>query len=382
MAENKDYYAVLGVSRDASDDEIKKAFRKLSKKYHPDINHDPGAEDKFKEINEAYQVLSDKQKRAAFDQYGSADGPQGGGFGGSGFGGAGGFSDFGGGGFDDIFSSFFGGGATASQGRTQPRAGADLQYRMDLKFEEAVFGKKSTISYNRQGRCHVCKGTGAKDGAQPQTCSKCRGRGFVTVQRNTPLGVMQTRETCDVCGGTGKEIKDKCENCHGTGVEQERHEIEVTVPAGILDGQQMRLDNAGEAGKNGAPFGDLYIVFRVEPSKKYERDGADILMTMDVSFAQAALGDEVKADTVHGPVKLKIPAGTQAGTKIRLRGKGAPRLQGSGTGDEIVTVKITTPKHLNAKQREALMQFAAASGKSVKPNESNLFDKVREAFKK
>ncbi|KRM55717.1 molecular chaperone DnaJ [Lacticaseibacillus sharpeae] len=378
MADSKDYYATLGVSRDASDDEIKRAFRKLSKKYHPDINHEPGAEQKFKDINEAYQVLSDKQKRAAYDQYGSADGPQGGGFGGQGF------SDFGGGqgfgGFDDIFSSFFGGGGAAT-GRTQPRAGADLQYRMDLKFEEAVFGKKTNISYNRKGRCHVCSGTGAANGEQPQTCSKCHGRGFVTVQRNTPLGVMQSRETCDVCHGTGKEIKDKCNNCQGSGVENERHTIEVSVPAGIMDGQQMRLDNAGEAGENGAPFGDLYIVFRVEPSSKYERDGADILMTLDVSFAQAALGDDVKADTVHGPVELKIPAGTQSETKIRLRGKGAPRLQGSGTGDEIVTVRIHTPKHLNQDQKDALMKFAAASGQAVKPHESSLFDKVRDAFK-
>lgn len=380
MAENKDYYAILGVSRDASADEIKKTFRKMSKKYHPDLNHEPGAEEKFKEVNEAYQVLSDDQKKANYDQYGSADGPMGGG----GFGGAGGAGgDFGGfgGGFDDIFSSFFGGGQQGAT-RTQPRAGADLQYRLDLTFEEAVFGKTTEIAYNRQGRCHVCSGSGAANGEQPVTCSKCHGRGFVTIQRNTPLGVMQTRATCDVCNGTGKEIKNKCTNCHGSGVENERHTIEVTVPAGVDDGQQMRLDNAGEAGKNGAPFGDLYVVFRVAPSNKYVRDGADILMDLDVSFAQAALGDEVKADTVHGAVQLKIPAGTQSGTKMRLRGKGAPRLQSTGTGDQIVTVRIHTPKHLNQKQKDALMEFAAASGQSVKPHESTLFDKVRDAFNK
>ena len=380
MAENKDYYAILGVSRDASEDEIRSAFRKMSKKYHPDLNHAPGAEEKFKEVNEAYQVLSDKDKKANYDQYGSADGPMGGGAGG--FGGAGGgFRAFGGGsGFDDIFSSFFGG-AQQAGGRTQPAAGADLQYRMDLTFEEGVFGKTTNISYNRQGRCHVCKGSGAANGEDPITCTKCHGRGFITVQRNTPLGVMQSRVTCDVCNGTGKEIKDKCTNCHGSGVEQERHTIEVKVPAGILDGQQMRLDNAGEAGKNNAPYGDLYVVFRVAPSNIYTRDGADILMDMDISFAQAALGDNVKADTVHGAVELKIPAGTQSGTKMRLRGKGAPRLQSTGNGDEIVTVKIHTPKHLNADQKDSLMQFAAASGQHVKPHESSLFDKVRDAFK-
>lgn len=375
MAENKDYYAILGVSRDASPEEIKKAFRKMSKKYHPDLNHAADAEEKFKEVGEAYQVLSDPQKKANYDQYGTADGPMGGGFGGGGGDFSGGF-----GGFDDIFSSFFGGGQQ-SAGRMQPQAGADLQYRMDLTFEEAVFGKKTKISYNRQGRCHVCSGSGAAKGESPVTCSKCHGRGFVTVQRNTPLGVMQSRATCDVCGGTGKEIKHKCENCRGTGVEDERHTIEVTVPAGILDGQQMRLDNAGEAGKNGAPFGDLYVVFRVKASDKYVRDGADILMDLNISFAQAALGDEVKADTVHGAVQLTIPAGTQSGTKIRLRGKGAPRLQSTGNGDQIVTVKIHTPKHLNQKQKDALMDFAAASGQSVKPHESSLFDKVRDAFK-
>ncbi|WKF84431.1 molecular chaperone DnaJ [Lacticaseibacillus pantheris] len=378
---DKDYYETLGVSRDASEDEIRKAYRKMSKKYHPDINHEPGAEEKFKEINEAYSVLSDPQKKAAFDQYGSADGPQG--FGG----GAGGqtYSGFDGGGFggfDDIFSSFFGGGAQGAGTQARQRRGADLQYRMDLKFEEAVFGKTDNISYNRQGRCHVCKGTGAKDGAQPQTCSKCHGAGYITVTRQTMLGTMQSRETCDVCGGTGKEIKDKCTNCRGTGVEQERHSIDVKVPAGVDDGQQMRLDGAGDAGPNGAAFGDLYVVFRVQPSKKYVRDGADILMNMDISFAQAALGDEVKADTVHGPVQLKVPAGTQTETKIRLRGKGAPHLNGSGTGDEIVTVKIRTPKKLNQKQKDALMAYAAASGDKVEPHESSLFDKIRDAFNK
>ncbi|KRO15792.1 molecular chaperone DnaJ [Lacticaseibacillus saniviri] len=378
MAEQKDYYDILGVSRDADDATIKKAYRQLSKKYHPDLNHEEGAEEKFKDINEAYQVLSDPQKRAAYDQYGSADGPQG-------FGGGQGFSDFGGagqnfGGFEDIFSSFFGGGGT-QQSAAGPRQGADLQYRMDLKFEEAIFGKDTKISYDREATCHTCGGTGAAPGTSPVTCHKCHGAGYIQVQRNTPLGAMMTREVCDVCGGTGKEIKDKCPTCHGTGHEQERHEIDVKVPAGVEDGQQMRLQNAGEAGSNGGGYGDLYIVFRVAPSDKYERDGATIYLKFPISFAQAALGDEIKVDTVHGPVELKIPAGTQTGSKFRLRGKGAPQLRGNGTGDQIVTVEVNTPKNLNAKQKEALMSFAAASGDDITPHEGSLFDRVKDAFK-
>ncbi|WP_262316461.1 molecular chaperone DnaJ [Lacticaseibacillus parakribbianus] len=383
MAE-KDYYDILGVSRDADDATIKRAFRQLSKKYHPDINHEPGAEQKFKEINEAYQVLSDPQKRAAFDQYGSADGPQGfgggQGFGGQGFGGQG-FSSQGFGGFDDIFSQFFGG-AGGGQAPNAPRQGADLQYRMDLTFTEAIFGKTTKISYDRDAVCHTCGGSGAKPGTSPVTCSKCHGSGYIQVQRNTPLGAMMSREVCDVCHGTGKEIKDKCVDCHGTGHQKERHTIDVTVPAGVEDGQQMRLREAGEAGQNGGPYGDLFIVFRVAESSKYQRDGATIYLKLSISFAQAALGDAIKVDTVHGPVELKIPAGTQTDSKFRLRGKGAPRLQGAGTGDQIVTVTVKTPKSLNQKQKDALMAFAAASGEDVTPHEGSLFDKVRDAFKK
>lgn len=385
MAEQKDYYDILGVSRDADDAAIKKAFRQLSKKYHPDINHEPGAEQKFKDINEAYQVLSDPQKRAANDQYGSADGPQGYG---QGFGGGQGFSGFsnGGGGqgfgFDDIFSQFFGGsGQGGSSNPAGPRQGADLQYRMDLSFKEAVFGKDTKISYDREALCHTCGGSGAKPGTSPVTCSKCHGSGYIQVQRNTPLGAMMTREVCDVCNGTGKEIKEKCPTCHGTGHENERHTIDVKVPAGVEDGQQMRLRDAGEAGTNGGPYGDLYIVFRVAASDKFERDGATIYLKIPISFAQAALGDQIKVDTVHGPVELKIPAGTQTEAKFRLRGKGAPRLQGSGTGDQIVTVDVKTPKNLNQKQKDALMAFAAASGEDVTPHEGSLFDRVKDAFK-
>lgn len=253
----KDYYEVLGVSKDASQAEIKKAYRQLSKKYHPDINKAPGAEEKFKEITEAYEVLSDEQKRSNYDQYGSADGPQG--FGGAGAGGAGGFGgfgdaggSFGGGGFEDIFSQFFGGGGGG--GRRNPNApqpGRDLQYEMTLKFEEAIFGKKTKIKYNRQAQCHTCHGSGAKPGTSPETCHNCGGSGYVTTETNTPLGRMRSQQPCPVCHGTGKEIKEKCPTCGGSGHEEERHEVEVNIPAGVDDGQQMRLQNQGEAGENG-----------------------------------------------------------------------------------------------------------------------------------
>ncbi|UNC21847.1 molecular chaperone DnaJ [Latilactobacillus sakei] len=376
MVEKRDYYDVLGVGRDASDDEIKKAYRKLSKKYHPDINKAPDAEAKFKEVTEAYEALSDPQKRAAYDQYGHAgmNGGFGGGAGaGQGFGGFGGGAE-GFGGFDDIFSSFFGGGAR--QQPNGPRQGSDLQYRMDLKFEEAVFGKETKISYSREAECHTCHGSGAKPGTSAETCHKCHGAGQIQVERQTPLGRMMSRETCDVCGGTGKEIKSKCDTCHGTGREEERHTVKVKVPAGVEDGQQMRLQGQGEAGSNGGPYGDLFIVFRVAPSDEFERDGAQIFVEVPISFVQAALGDEIEVNTVHGPVKLKIPAGTQTNTVFRLRGKGAPKLHGTGNGDQKVTVNVVTPKSLNSKQRDALKAFAVASGDSVNPQDNNLFDKI------
>ncbi|MFD0897359.1 molecular chaperone DnaJ [Loigolactobacillus binensis] len=372
---DKDYYETLGVSRDASQDEIKRAYRKLSKKYHPDLNKAPDAEQKFKDISEAYETLGDADKRAQYDQYGSA-GPQGqGGFGGQGFGGfSGGGQSFGG--FDDIFSQFFGGGGGQRANPNAPRQGSDLQYQMDLKFEEAVFGKETTISYTREAMCHTCNGTGAKPGTTPDTCHKCHGSGYIQVTRQTPLGRMQSREVCDVCHGTGKEIKEKCPTCHGSGHEEERHSVKVKVPAGVEDGQQMRLSEQGEAGENGGPYGDLFIVFRVAPSDKFERDGAEIYLEVPISFVQAALGDELQVDTVSGKVKLKVPAGTQTNTTFRLRGQGAPRLRGNGRGDQHVKVKVVTPKHLSGEQKDALKSFAQASGEDMTETEGNLFDKL------
>lgn len=382
MADKRDYYDVLGVSRDASDSEIKKAYRKLSKKYHPDINKEAGAEKKFKEIAEAYEVLSDDQKRAAYDQYGhaSTDPNFGAGFGG--FGGFGGFntgsSQFTG--FEDIFDSFFGGGGRSRQRANAPSKGADLQYRLNISFEDAIFGTEKTIKYHRQEECHTCHGTGAKEGTSPVTCSRCHGTGAVQVEQNTPFGRVMTQTVCPVCQGTGKEIKEKCETCHGSGIESKEHSVKVSVPAGVEDGQQLRLSGQGEAGKNGGPYGDLYVVFVVEPSKEFVREGTEIYYSLPISFVQAALGDEVKVPTVHGAVKLKIPAGTQTGTSFRLRGKGASNIRGTRTGDQHVEVTIVTPKQLNKRERELFEALAKESGKEIKKDDHSFFGRMKDMF--
>ncbi|MGX7029988.1 molecular chaperone DnaJ [Vagococcus zengguangii] len=376
----RDYYEVLGVSKDASDDEIKKAYRKLSKKYHPDINKEADADEKFKEVAEAYEVLSDAQKRAAYDQYGHASTDPNFGAGG-GFGG--GFEGFGGGGFggfEDIFESFFGGGGRSSNPNA-PRQGSDLQYSVNLTFEEAIFGTEKDISYKREESCKTCSGSGAKPGTHPETCARCHGQGTINVERQTPLGRVMSRQVCPDCQGKGQTIKDKCTDCHGTGKVNETHKVKVNVPAGVEDGQQMRLSGQGEAGINGGPYGDLYVVFRVEESPIFEREGADIFYELPVNFVQVALGTEIEVPTVHGDVKLKIPAGTQTGTTFRLRGKGAPRLRGTGNGDQHVIVKLVTPKNLNDAQKRALKDFAEASGDEVvSPQEEGFFDKVKDAF--
>lgn len=371
----RDYYEVLGVARDAADAEIKRAYRKLSKQYHPDINKEPGADEKFKEITEAYEVLSDDQKRAAYDQYGhAANDPN---FGAGGFGG--GFNTSGFGGFEDIFSTFFGG-ASSNRRPNAPQRGNDLQYRINLTFEEAIFGVEKTISYHRNEECHTCHGTGAKEGTSPVTCSKCHGSGAIQVERATPFGRVMTQVTCDVCQGRGEEIKDKCQTCYGQGIEQVEHSVKVTIPAGVDDDQQMRLTGQGEAGKNGGPYGDLYVIFRVQPSDQFQRNGTEIYYTLPISFAQAALGDEVKVPTVHGNVKLKVPAGTQTDTTFRLRGKGAPSVRGGGNGDQQVTVKVVTPTKLSEKERNLFKELASVSGQEIKHHEGGFFDKVKDMF--
>lgn len=375
---NTEFYDRLGVSKDASQDEIKKAYRKMSKKYHPDINKEPGAEEKYKEVQEAYETLGDEQKRAAYDQYGAAGAN--GGFGG----GTGGFDGFNGGagfgGFEDIFSSFFGGGG-ATRNPNAPRQGDDLQYRVDLTFEEAVFGVEKEVSYNREATCETCSGTGAKPGTSPVTCSRCHGQGVINVDTQTPLGMMRRQVTCDVCHGTGKEIKDPCPTCHGSGHEKKRHKVSVKIPAGVETGQQIRLQGQGEAGFNGGPYGDLFVIIKVLLSKEFERDGSTIYYSMNISFVQAALGDTVEVPTVHGKVELTIPAGTQTGKTFRLRGKGAPKLRGGGQGDQHVTVNIVTPTKLNPAQVAALKDFAKAGGdKPVTLKKKGLFDKAKDFF--
>lgn len=372
---NTEYYDRLGVSKDASQDEIKRAYRKMSKKYHPDINKEPGAEEKYKEVQEAYETLSEDQKRAAYDQYGP-DGA-------NGFGGQGGFGGFDGGagfgGFEDIFSSFFGGGATRNP--NAPRQGDDLQYRVNLSFEEAIFGAEKEVHYNREATCKTCSGSGAKPGTSPVTCGRCHGQGVINVDTQTPLGMMRRQVTCDVCHGTGQEIKEPCQTCHGTGHEKQSHKVSVKIPAGVETGQQIRLAGQGEAGFNGGPYGDLFVIINVNPSDKFTRDGSTIYYTLNISFVQAALGDTVEVPTVHGNVEMTIPAGTQTGKTFRLKGKGAPRLRGGSQGDQHVTVKIVTPTKLNDAQKEALLAFAKASGdEKIAPQKKGFFNKVKDAL--
>ncbi|MBE4908036.1 molecular chaperone DnaJ [Bacillus luteolus] len=371
----RDYYEVLGVSKSASKDEIKKAYRKLSKQYHPDINKAEDAAEKFKEVKEAYEVLSDDQKRSHYDQFGHTDPNQG-------FGGFGGGGDFGGGfGFEDIFSSIFGGGGRRRDPNA-PRQGADLQYTMTLKFEDAVFGKETDIEIPREETCDTCDGSGAKPGTKASTCSHCNGSGQLNVEQNTPFGRIVNRRVCNHCNGTGKSIPHKCSTCSGTGKVKKRKKIHVKIPAGVDDGQQLRVAGQGEPGVNGGPPGDLYVVFQVRGHEFFERDGDDIYCEMPLTFAQAALGDEVEVPTLHGKVKLKIPAGTQTGTKFRLRGKGVQNVRGYGQGDQHIQIRVITPTKLTEKQKQLLREFSDLSGHEA-PDEQHdsFFAKVKRAFK-
>lgn len=365
----RDYYEVLGLAKGASKDEIKKAYRKLSKQYHPDINKEPGADEKFKEIAEAYEVLSDDQKRARYDQFGHED-PQAG-FGGGGFGGGGaGF-----GGFEDIFSSFFGG-SGRRQDPNAPRKGDDLQFRMTIDFEDAIFGKETEVEIPKEENCDTCNGTGAKPGTTPQTCSHCNGAGEINQAVDTPFGRMMNRRTCPSCRGAGKIIVDKCTTCRGTGKVQKRKKIKVNIPAGVDDGQQLRVSGQGEPGINGGPAGDLYIVFTVREHEYFERDGDDIYYELKLTFPQAALGDEIEVPTVHGKVKLKIPAGTQSGAQFRIKDKGVKNVHGYGTGHQYVIAKVVTPTKLTEKQKQLLREFAEVSGDIPEEQGSSLFNKL------
>jgi molecular chaperone DnaJ len=372
---NKDYYEVLGVDKSANEEDIKRAFKKAALKYHPDRNPDnKEAEEKFKEINEAYQVLSDSEKRQRYDQFGTAD------FNGQGFGGFDGF-DFGGfGGFGDIFSDIFGGGFS-SRNKNAPRKGADLEYDLSLTFEEAVFGCEREISVTRREKCETCSGTGAKPGTSAKTCSKCGGTGQIRVQRNTPLGTIATQSTCDMCGGKGKTIEEPCPSCRGVGKERKTRKVSINIPAGVDTGNVMPLRGQGEAGENGGPPGDLYINIRVAPHKTFKRQGFDIHMETHISFAKASLGTEIKVPTVDGDVTYKIPAGTQPGTVFRLKGKGVPRVNSAGRGDHYVKVIVDVPKTLNDKQKEALNMFMEASGEKIDTVEEHK-KSIKDFFKK
>ncbi|GIN38556.1 MULTISPECIES: molecular chaperone DnaJ [Heyndrickxia] len=370
----RDYYEVLGLEKNASKEEIKKAYRKLSKKYHPDINKEAGADEKFKEVKEAYEVLSDDQKRDQYDRFGHTDPNQG----------FGGFSngDFGGfGGFEDIFSTFFGGGSSRRRDPNAPRQGADLQYTMSLEFDEAVFGKETVIEIPREENCDTCHGTGAKPGTKPETCSHCHGSGQLNTEQNTPFGKIVNRRVCNYCNGTGKMIKDKCKTCGGTGKVKKRRKINVKIPAGVDDGQQLRVSGQGEPGINGGPAGDLYVVFHVKEHEFFERDGDDIYCEVPLTFSQAALGDEIEVPTLHGKVKLKVPSGTQTGTKFRLRGKGVPNVRGYGVGDQHIHVKVVTPTKLTEKQKQLLREFSEISGTVPDEHNESFFDKMKRAFK-
>ena len=392
MSEKRDYYEVLGV--DKSDDEktIKKAYKRLARKYHPDLNPDnpKEAEAKFKEVNEAYDVLKDPNKRAQYDRFGAdafngmGGGGGAGGFDFSNFGGAGGFGGFGGGGMDDIFDMFFGGaggsrGARQSRG-PQPERGADLRYDIELTFEEAAFGVKKELTIPRTVPCHECHGSGAAAGSSREKCPDCGGTGMRQTVHNTPLGRMMSQSTCSRCGGTGEIIKNPCKHCHGTGQESIRDTFDVTIPKGVDQGQRVRVSGKGNAGKHGGGTGDLYVYIYIKEHKFFKRQGNDVVVEVPITFVQAALGDTVEVPTIDGKVNIKIDPGIQSGKVLRVRNHGIPHLRGNGRGDELVRIKVLTPQKLSPKQKELLKQFDESCGTKENPEQKSFFDKMKNFF--
>lgn len=376
--QKKDYYEVLGVSRDADETEIKKAYRKLAKQYHPDMNPgDKDAEAKFKEINEAYAVLSDPQKRKQYDMYGHS-GVDGTGF--EGFSGFGGF-DFG---FEDIFDTFFGGSpfGRTTRRKAGPRRGNDLKYSVEISFVEAAFGTTKEISVTRMQLCHVCGGSGSKPGTKPETCRHCNGTGQIRHVQVTPFGQMVNMRTCEYCHGEGTVITSPCSECHGTGRVQKTSKISIKIPAGIDNGQTISLRGEGEPGINGGPPGDLYVNIRVKPHPIFKREGYDVICEIPVTFTQAALGAELEIPTLEGTIKYTIPEGTQTGTVFRLKNKGIKHLRSNSKGDQLVKVNVEVPTKLSEKQKELLRQFAEISGDEVFQQRKTFFEKMKELFNK
>ena len=378
MAQNKrDYYEVLGIQKGASEDEIKKAYKKLARKYHPDMNPgDKEAEEKFKEINEANEVLSDPTKKARYDQFGFAGVDPNYGAGGGGWGdGAAGF-DFGD--LGDIFGSFFGGGfGGAQQRRNGPQRGESIRMSVSVSFTEAAFGCDKDVTLERSEQCPSCHGNGCAEGTTPEICPECRGSGTVQVRRQTPMGVFATTATCTKCGGNGKIIHQPCAECHGNGRVHKRRTVKVSIPAGIDNGQTISLRGQGHAGKNGGPNGDLLITVMVKPHDLFRRDGTSVFCEAPITFTQAVLGAELEIPTIDGKVKYTIPEGTQTGTVFRLRGKGIPVLNGRGRGDQYVTVTIETPRNLNKEQKDALRKFGETLGEGNYEQQKSFFKKFK-----
>ncbi len=370
----KDYYETLGVSRDSSKEEIKKVYKKLAKKYHPDLNKDnKGAEAKFKEINEAASTLSDDAKRAQYDQFGS-EGVNFGGQGGQGFGG--GFSGSQGFDFNDIFDNFFGGGGQGGRSRYRgPKPGNDLRYDITIDLEDVANGLEKSIRVKKKDSCTTCDGQG---GSGLDTCSTCHGQGVVVSQRQTPFGTFQSQSTCPTCRGRGKSIKDPCNSCHGTGFEVREKTIKISIPAGVANGSRLRVTGEGEAGEAGASKGDLYIFIHVREHAFFERDDYDLYIDVPISYAQAVNGDSIKVPTITSKAELKIPSGIQPGTLLRMKGKGLPILRRSGSGNQYVKIVVEVPKKISKKQKKSLDDFEKAfTGK--KPHEK-LFEKIHKLF--
>lgn len=384
MAEKRDFYEVLGLSKGASDEEIKKAFRKMAKEYHPDLHPgDAEAEQKFKEVNEAYGVLSDPDKKAKYDRFGHAGVDPSYGAGQGGYGGFGG--DFGGVDLGDIFGSIFGtggfGGSSSRRNSNAPQQGADREARVTITFEEAAFGCKKDISFNRIEKCSECQGSGAAKGTTPETCSQCHGSGTVRTQQRTPFGVFQSQSSCPTCSGKGKIIKTPCSSCNGQGFVRNSKKLSVTIPAGVDDGQNVVLSGQGDAGRNGGRNGDVYVEVSIKKHPVFEREDRNIYCDVPITFSEAVLGATIDVPTLEGKVDYEIPEGTQTGTVFKLKGKGITEIRGTRRGDLVFRVIVEVPKNLNKHQKELLKAFADSCGEKNNVQKKGFFDKLSDMFK-